>query len=262
LLAVFNATPGPDTVELYSDAQSTLFFVTINGTQFETSDVDIAVNCLGGNDTVIDRNIAPGNGVMHNISLDMGDGNDVFRNDTTGNIALPLRAGVTVLGGAGDDTLFLDDSVDSQPPSPTYIAIGNHSGGDYDVRLGTSGFIAYNADLEHVSVLLGGSPQSSPITSLLHKPATTTLYVAGAGADDIFTVGGGALDGDADLNGKVDFDDYGRTDAGFANHRTGWVNGDFDYNNVVDFDDYSLIDSAFNMQGARPATARVARVRI
>jgi len=54
--------------------------------------------------------------------------------------------------------------------------------------------------------------------------------------------------GDTDLNGIVDFDDYSRTDSGFNNHRTGWFNGDFDYSGVVDFDDYSLIDQAFNTQ--------------
>jgi hypothetical protein len=55
--------------------------------------------------------------------------------------------------------------------------------------------------------------------------------------------------GDTDLNGKVDFDDYSRTDSGFNIHKTGWFNGDFDYNGQVDFDDYSLIDMSFNTQG-------------
>jgi hypothetical protein len=54
--------------------------------------------------------------------------------------------------------------------------------------------------------------------------------------------------GDTDLNGRVNFDDYVRTDNGFNNHLTGWTNGDFDYNNVVNFDDYVLIDLAFNTQ--------------
>jgi hypothetical protein len=54
--------------------------------------------------------------------------------------------------------------------------------------------------------------------------------------------------GDTDLSGLVDFDDYSRTDSGFNNHKTGWFNGDFDYNGAVDFDDYSLIDQAFNTQ--------------
>jgi len=55
--------------------------------------------------------------------------------------------------------------------------------------------------------------------------------------------------GDADFNGKVNFDDYARIDAGFGAHRTGWLNGDFDGNGAINFDDYALIDLAFNSQG-------------
>jgi hypothetical protein len=54
--------------------------------------------------------------------------------------------------------------------------------------------------------------------------------------------------GDTDFNGKVNFDDYVKTDNGFNNHLSGWLNGDFDGNGVVNFDDYVLIDLAFNTQ--------------
>jgi hypothetical protein len=54
--------------------------------------------------------------------------------------------------------------------------------------------------------------------------------------------------GDTDFNGKVNFDDYVRTDSGFNNHRSGWLNGDFDGSGAVNFDDYVLIDLAFNTQ--------------
>jgi hypothetical protein len=54
--------------------------------------------------------------------------------------------------------------------------------------------------------------------------------------------------GDTDFNGKVNFDDYVRTDNGFNNHLAGWLNGDFDGNGAVNFDDYVLIDLAFNTQ--------------
>jgi len=57
------------------------------------------------------------------------------------------------------------------------------------------------------------------------------------------------FNGDTDLNGVVNFDDYARTDNGFNNHRSGWFNGDFNYSGTVDFDDYALIDQAFNTQG-------------
>ena len=62
--------------------------------------------------------------------------------------------------------------------------------------------------------------------------------------------------GDTDFNGRVNFDDYVRTDNGFNNHRSGWINGDFDENGQVNFDDYVLIDLAFNTQAGtlgRPA---------
>jgi hypothetical protein len=56
--------------------------------------------------------------------------------------------------------------------------------------------------------------------------------------------------GDTDFNGRVNFDDYVRTDNGFNNNLSGWLNGDFDGNGQVNFDDYVLIDLAFNTQGA------------
>jgi hypothetical protein len=56
--------------------------------------------------------------------------------------------------------------------------------------------------------------------------------------------------GDTDFNGKVNFDDYVRTDNGFNNHNTGWTNGDFNGDGQVNFDDYVLIDLAFNTQGS------------
>src|SRR5262249_37564868 len=54
--------------------------------------------------------------------------------------------------------------------------------------------------------------------------------------------------GDSDFNGRVNFDDYVRTDNGFNNGLSGWLNGDFDLNGAVNFDDYVLIDLAFNTQ--------------
>ena len=54
--------------------------------------------------------------------------------------------------------------------------------------------------------------------------------------------------GDTDFNGRVNFDDYVRTDNGFNNDLIGWLNGDFDLNGSINFDDYVLIDLAFNVQ--------------
>src|SRR5262249_5999844 len=61
--------------------------------------------------------------------------------------------------------------------------------------------------------------------------------------------------GDANLNGVVDFDDYVATDVGFNTNLTGWTNGDFNYSGSVNFDDYVLIDVAFNVQNGTLARA-------
>lgn len=54
--------------------------------------------------------------------------------------------------------------------------------------------------------------------------------------------------GDMDLNGKIDADDYFRIDNGFVRGLTGYGNGDLDFNGKVDADDYFLIDNAFVSQ--------------
>jgi fibronectin-binding autotransporter adhesin len=54
--------------------------------------------------------------------------------------------------------------------------------------------------------------------------------------------------GDANLDGRVTFDDYVKIDTGFNQQYTGWLNGDFNYSGTVNFDDYVLIDIAFNQQ--------------
>ncbi len=235
------------------------------------------MNCLGGNDTVIDRNIAPGNGITHNISLDMGDGNDVFRNDTTGNIALNLRSAITVVGGAGDDAIFLDDSVDPHPPA-NYFTFDNYPAGGYAVREGASGFAVYNADIEHVTVLLGGSPSSDIPISLLHKPTTTTLYVAGAAANDLFTVGSGDLDSDGFAGSnttvvggggqdQITFDDH-RDDHDPADSDTftffvPQVQKDSAIINLSGFESQRLITSGVNTSGiSAPNTVRIIAANI
>jgi len=51
--------------------------------------------------------------------------------------------------------------------------------------------------------------------------------------------------GDANLDGVVNADDYFRIDSGFLTQVGGYQNGDFNYDGVVNADDYFLIDSAF-----------------
>jgi len=56
--------------------------------------------------------------------------------------------------------------------------------------------------------------------------------------------------GDANLDGIVNADDYFLVDSGFITQKGGWYNGDFNYDGTVNADDYFLIDSAFIGQTA------------
>jgi hypothetical protein len=57
--------------------------------------------------------------------------------------------------------------------------------------------------------------------------------------------------GDANLDGKVNIDDYGRIDAhvGQSGSVFGWYNGDFNYDGKINIDDYGIIDSVIGAQG-------------
>jgi T5SS/PEP-CTERM-associated repeat protein len=70
-------------------------------------------------------------------------------------------------------------------------------------------------------------------------------------ADSLTLVGGG-LDGDADLDGDVDFDDFSTLAFHFGGAGT-WKDGDFDGDGVVDFDDFSALAFNFGAGGAGAA---------
>ena len=114
------------------------------------------------------------------------------------------------------------------------------------------------------SARAGGNWNGPGITSTNARNNATTALGVLAGAE-YTSVGGtstfsgktyGAADtlvkytwnGDANLDGRVTFDDYVKIDTGFNTGLTGWLNGDFNYSGGVNFDDYVLIDIAFNQQ--------------
>ncbi|MCY2952158.1 MAG: lamin tail domain-containing protein [Planctomycetota bacterium] len=54
--------------------------------------------------------------------------------------------------------------------------------------------------------------------------------------------------GDANLDGLVNADDYFLIDSAFISQAKGFYNGDFNYDDIINADDYFLIDSAFISQ--------------
>src|SRR5204863_3802754 len=70
--------------------------------------------------------------------------------------------------------------------------------------------------------------------------------------------------GDANLDGKINVDDYGRIDFNVSLGTKGWFNGDFNDDGKINVDDYGIIDFNIGIQGPPfpteiAATALVAR---
>jgi len=63
-------------------------------------------------------------------------------------------------------------------------------------------------------------------------------------------------DGDANLDGLVNADDYFLADSGYITQAKGYQNGDFNYDGVINADDYFLIDSAYIGQSGPLAASK------
>jgi len=62
---------------------------------------------------------------------------------------------------------------------------------------------------------------------------------------------------DANLDGMVNADDYGRIDRGFISQEPGWQSGDFNYDDIINADDYGMIDRAFIAQTSQLSQQRL-----
>src|SRR5947208_9110689 len=61
--------------------------------------------------------------------------------------------------------------------------------------------------------------------------------------------------GDANLDGKINVDDYGHIDSSIPLGIAGWFNGDFNYDGKINVDDYGIIDFNIGIQGAPFSTS-------
>ena len=154
--------------------------------------------------------------------------------------ALSLSAGGRL--DLGDNKLILFSGANS---------IGTFNGSTYT---GTTGLIQAGRNGSSLPLWDGSNAivtsQSTATSGNLHSIGIATANQAGrsvfAGVtvtpDDLlvmFTYGG-----DANLDGKINIDDYVRIDNGIAGGLTGWFNGDFNYDGKVNIDDYTTIIDA------------------
>ena len=109
---------------------------------------------------------------------------------------------------------------------------------------GTGGIVttsAAPADLTTLGIATAGSVQASAFAGL--SLAANDVLVR-------YTWGG-----DANLDGRIDIDDYGQIDFNVAiPGASGWSGGDFNYDGKINIDDYGIIDFNVGAQtGSFPA---------
>ena len=116
-----------------------------------------------------------------------------------------------------------------------------------------SGIVTSQTQATSGSVTSIGVASAQQVKGL--SASTDTAVWAGqtvSGADTLamYTYGG-----DANLDGKINVDDYGRIDLNIHLETKGWYNGDFNYDGKINVDDYGIIDFNVGIQGAPFPTA-------
>ena len=188
-------------------------------------------------------------------SLSIGAGGNVTIKDG-GEAAGVSRVGNLSIGAGGKLDLRDNKLIATVTP------IGSWSGSAYD---GISGMIASGRNggvsgnwsgsgiVTSQTVATGGNLTSIGVASAqdvkgLGNIGDTALWagqtVTGSDTLVMYTYGG-----DANLDGKINVDDYGRIDFNVPLHTAGWFNGDFNYDGTINVDDYGIIDFNIAIQG-------------
>jgi fibronectin-binding autotransporter adhesin len=112
----------------------------------------------------------------------------------------------------------------------------------------TGNGIVTSQTLATTGTLTGIGVASAQQVKGLANPGDTAVWagqtVTGSDTLVMYTYGG-----DANLDGKLNVDDYGRIDSNIGLGTAGWYNGDFNYDGKVNVDDYGVIDSNIGIQG-------------
>jgi FG-GAP-like repeat len=95
-------------------------------------------------------------------------------------------------------------------------------------------------------------------SQVLGITGTQTRLFAGQAVDATAVLVKFTYAGDANLDGKINVDDYGRIDFNASSGKSGWFNGDFNYDGKINVDDYGIIDFNVGIQGPPLSGAAVA----
>jgi autotransporter-associated beta strand protein len=122
------------------------------------------------------------------------------------------------------------------------IRSGRNGGGWTGNGIVTSQSQAAAGNLTTIGVASASQVKGVAITATTVWAGQT---VSGSDTLVMYTYGG-----DANLDGKINVDDYTRIDFNVPLGSSGWYNGDFNYDGKINVDDYTIIDFNVGIQGA------------
>ncbi len=235
-----------------STGSTAVFFGMVNGTNFftgtGTKDFEGGSSALGsvftGGSTYVALSASVSATAFQENSLSVDGNVTIPQNGTSTGTS---KVGTLAVGGKLDLT--------NNKMIVTSGSVGSWTGSNYS---GVTGLIASGRN--------GGAWNGNGIvtsqTAAAGPNGLTTLAVAMAGSVGKASFGGQAVsptdvlvmytyDGDANLDGKIDADDYFQIDSNYNKPAStlGYFKGDFDYNGRIDGDDYFMIDSNYVAQG-------------
>ena len=122
------------------------------------------------------------------------------------------------------------------------IRSGRNGGGWTGGGIVTSHTTATTSNL--TSIGIATAQQVNALASASDTAVWAGQTVTGSNTLVMYTYGG-----DANLDGKINVDDYGRIDLNIPLGTAGWYNGDFNYDGKINVDDYGIIDFNIGIQG-------------
>jgi hypothetical protein len=144
-----------------------------------------------------------------------------------------------------DNDLVVHQGVVGTPNSSTYTGItGQIQSGRNGGAWNGAGIVSTSASGNFTTLGVATAAQVKSI-----NPADTAIWngqtVTGTDTLVMYTYGG-----DANLDGKINVDDYGKIDFNASLPAvSGWFNGDFNYDGKINVDDYGIIDFNVGIQG-------------
>jgi hypothetical protein len=207
---------------------------------------------ITGGISTIDHGVGGKLAVVNGLTVDAG-----ATLELKGGEAVAFDIGAATINGKID--LGTGKLVTSSPAGTFVGAAYDGVAGQVDLARGDAGNAQWNGPsgittsdtraINNGDLISIGVAKVGDVRTVADTETTTFAGQTVLGSDTLVMATWG---GDANLDGKINIDDYGRIDGnvGQSGSVFGWSKGDFNYDGKINIDDYGIIDGNINRQGA------------